>query len=177
MEDHFITDLNGLSRDSFLERVGAVFEHSPWIAEATWHKRPFESLDALHQSLCDTVRKSQEQKQLELIRAHPDLVGRAALVGALTTSSTQEQSSAGLNKLSPEEVAVFQRYNQAYRDKFGFPFVICARLNKKEAILNAFPIRLDNSREQEIRTALEEIYKIAYFRLRNILAPEPKTAS
>src|SRR6478752_5355561 len=100
-----IAGLNGLDAGGFHELIGPVFEHSPWIAEATWSKRPFATLDALHQSLCDTVRNAGEQKQLDLIRAHPDLVGRAALAGTLTTSSTQEQSSAGLSKLSSEEIA------------------------------------------------------------------------
>jgi OHCU decarboxylase len=164
--------LNSFDRTAFTSIIGPAFEHSPWIAEATWDKRPFDGLDSLHEALCDTVRGSSEEKQLELVRAHPDLVGRAALAGALTPSSTAEQSSAGLNKLSAEEIAAFQKYNQAYREKFGFPFVICARLNKKEAILKAFPIRLENSREQEIKTALEEIYKIAYFRLQAIVEPQ-----
>ena len=118
------------------------------------------------------MRQAGDEKQLALICAHPDLVGRAALAGTLTPSSTAEQSGAGLNRLDVEEIATFQKYNQAYRDKFGFPFVICARLNKKEAILKAFPARLGNSREQEIKTALEEIYQIAYFRLSDIVAPE-----
>jgi len=165
-----LDNLNSSDQASFTSIVGPVFEHSPWIAEATWNKKPFADLDELHRVLCDTVRASGEQKQLGLIRAHPDLVGRAALAGTLTPSSAAEQSDAGLNKLTPEEIATFQRFNQAYRDKFGFPFVICARLNKKEAILNAFPVRLENSREQEIKTALEEIYKIAYFRLQDMVA-------
>src|SRR5207302_11198485 len=131
-----------------------VFEHSPWIAEAAWSKRPFADLESLHESLCDTVTCAGEEKQLELIRAHPDLCGRAALAGTLTSASASEQSSAGLSKLSADEIATFQRHNEAYREKFGFPFVICARLNKKEAILKAFPIRLENSREEEIKTAL-----------------------
>ena len=164
--------LNSSDQAAFTSIVGPVFEHSPWIAEATWTRKPFQNLDGLHRALCDTVRASGEEKQLELIRAHPDLVGRAALAGTLTQSSMAEQSSAGLSKLSPEEIATFQKYNRAYRDKFGFPFVICARLNKKEAILTAFPIRLENSREQEIKTALEEIYKIAYFRLQDIVGAD-----
>jgi 2-oxo-4-hydroxy-4-carboxy-5-ureidoimidazoline decarboxylase len=151
--------------------VGPVFEHSPWIAEATWSKRPFTGIEHLHQALCNTVRSAGPEKQLELIRAHPDLVGGAALSGSLTVSSTSEQSSAGLDKLTEREILAFQLSNDLYREKFGFPFVICARLNKKEAILKAFPVRLQNSREQEIRTALEEIYKIAYFRLQDIVGP------
>ena len=169
MDQISINEVNQLREKPFVDVFGPVFEHSPWIAQTTWRRRPFVTSDALHQGLCDTVRAAGEQKQLELIRAHPDLVGRAALAGTLTPSSTQEQSSAGLHKLSPDEIAAFQRFNQQYRDKFGFPFIICARLNKKEAILKAFPVRLENTREQEIQTALEEIYKIAYFRLRDIV--------
>jgi OHCU decarboxylase len=165
-----LEELNSLGREAFTRIIGPIFEHSPWIAETTWEKRPFEGLEGLHGRLCETVRAASEEKQLELIRAHPDLVGRAALAGTLTSASTAEQASAGLSRLSAEEIATFQKYNQAYRDKFGFPFVICARLKKKEAILSAFPVRLEHSREQEMRTALEEIYKIAYLRLQDIIA-------
>lgn len=149
--------------------AGPVFEHSPWIADATWPKRPFASVKALLDELCETVRTAGEEKQLALIRAHPDLVGRAALAGTLTRESTGEQASAGLNNLSPEEIALFQKQNTAYKDKFTFPFVICARLNKKEAIIAGFEHRLKNSREQEIKTALEEIFKIAELRLRDLI--------
>jgi len=110
------------------------------------------------------------EKQVRLIQAHPDLVGRAALAGALTAASNQEQASAGLNRLSKEEIAAFHYYNRAYSGKFGFPFVVCARLNKKEAILRGFETRLKNSREQEITTALAEIGKIAGLRLEDLLA-------
>jgi len=171
-QKHSLSRIDSLSQKEFVGIIGPVFEHSPWIAEATWVKRPFSDVDRLHRALCETVRNASEEKQWELIRAHPDLVGRAALAGTLTPVSTSEQSNAGLNKLTADEVAAFQKCNQAYRDKFGFPFIICARLNKKEAILKAFPMRLENSREQEIKTALEEIYKIAYFRLQDIVAPE-----
>ena len=166
---HTFAEINSLTRDQFVMLFGGIFEHSPWIAEETWNPLPFTSLDTLHKALCDTVRTSGEEKQLALIKAHPDLVGRAALAGTLTRESTNEQASAGLNKLSTEEIAAFQNYNQAYRDKFGFPFVICARLNKKEAILSGFERRLKNSRKQEIATALEEIFKIARFRLEDIV--------
>jgi OHCU decarboxylase len=115
------------------------------------------------------VKNSGKKKQLALIRAHPDLVGRAAAAGTLTRESAREQAGAGLNKLSPEEAALFQNQNTAYKNKFGFPFVICARLNKKRAILAGFERRLKNSREQEIKTALEEIFKIAELRLRDLI--------
>lgn len=164
-----LTQLNSLSRDGFIHVIGPVFEHSPWIAEATWARRPFASVEALHAALCETVRGAGEEKQLALIRAHPDLVGKLALAGQLTKESTNEQSSAGLDRLSAEEVEWFHTNNAAYKAQFGFPFIICARLNKKEAMLNGFKVRLQNSREQEVKTALEEIGKIAYLRLQDIV--------
>lgn len=163
-----ITQLNVFSRDEFARVVGPVFEHSSWIAETTWARRPFASVEQLHAALCDTVRNAGEEKQLALIRAHPDLVGKLALAGQLTKESTGEQASAGLDKLSPEEIESFQKNNAAYKEKFGFPFVICARLNRKEAILNGFKARLQNSRAQEIQAALAEIFKIAELRLRDL---------
>jgi 2-oxo-4-hydroxy-4-carboxy-5-ureidoimidazoline decarboxylase len=161
--------MNCFGREEFTRVVGPVFEHSPWIAGSTWAKRPFASLDALHRALCETVRLAGESRQLDLIRAHPDLVGRATLAGVLTPASTGEQASAGLDHLSPEEIALFQKYNAEYREKFGFPFVICARLNKKEAILSGFAARLRHSRAQEIETALVEIGKIAWLRLQDLV--------
>ena len=161
--------LNALAQDEFVRVVGPVFEHSPWIAEMTWAKKPFTSVGNLHRALCEIVKDSGEEKQLALIRAHPDLVGRAALAGTLTRESTGEQASAGLNQLSPTEIILFQKNSANYKAKFEFPFVICARLNKKEAILAGFESRLKNSRTQEIKTALEEIFKIAELRLRDLI--------
>jgi len=164
-----LTQINSLSREDFVCVIGPVFEDSPWVADATWSKRPFKSLDLLHGALCKTVQTSTEAKQVDLIRAHPDLAGRAAQSGTLTPASTSEQTSAGLNKLSDEEIARFQKSNQSYRDKFGFPFVVCARLNKKEAILKGLEVRLKHSRKEEIKTALAEIEEIAYLRLQDII--------
>lgn len=164
-----IAEVNSLSAQDFVQRFGGVFEHSPWVAERTAGKGPFRSLTDLHSALCETVRNSSIDQKLFLINAHPDLVGRAALAGTLTRESTREQASAGLSDLSAEEIALFQKNNSAYKEKFGFPFVICARLNKKTAILEGFERRLKNSREQEIETALEEIYKIAELRLRDLI--------
>ena len=163
-----LTQLDALTRDEFTRVVGPVFEHSPWIAEAAWQKRPFDSVEKLHDTLCEIVRAGGEEKQLALIRAHPDLVGRLALTGQLTKESTGEQAGAGLSQLTPEEVQLFQANNAAYKEKFGFPFVICARLNKKDAILNGFKLRLNNSRAQESQAALTEIFKIAELRLRDL---------
>lgn len=167
---HRLSDINALPSEEFVRLIGPVFEHSPWIAERTCAKRPFGSVQAIYEALCQTVRQAAPQEQVNLIQAHPDLVGRAALAGTLTPASNSEQASAGLNRLTQEEITTFQDFNQSYRERFGFPFVICARLNKKEAILNAFPTRLRHSREEEVRAALDEIYKIAYLRLKDIVA-------
>jgi OHCU decarboxylase len=160
-----LRELNNLDCAGFTKIVGPLFEHSPWIAERTWIRRPFPDLEALHAALCDTVSRVNESQQLELIRAHPDLVGRAAQGDSLTPESASEQASAGLGKLTPREIELFQNQNRAYHEKFGFPFIICARLNKKEAILAGFAERLRNSRSEELKTALGEIYKIARLRL------------
>ena len=164
-----LAELNGLSSPDFVRIVGPVFEHSPWIAEATAGQRPFASFSELHRALCEAVNNSGQEKQLVLIRAHPDLVGKLALAGQLTRESTNEQASVGLTQLTPGEVALFQKQNAAYKKKFGFPFVICARLNKKEAIIAGFEQRLKNSSAQEIKTALEEIFKIAELRLKDLI--------
>ena len=160
-----LRELNALNREEFTKIIGPVFEHSPWIAEKTWVSRPFQSRGDLHAALCKTVAESDDRAKLELIRAHPDLAARVAL----TNASQGEQASAELNQLSEDEIAMFDNCNRQYQQKFGFPFVICARLNKKEAILKAFPIRLQNSVGQEKETALEEIFKIADLRLREIV--------
>jgi OHCU decarboxylase len=160
-----LSELNAGNEADFVAVVGRVFEHSPWIAQRTYPKRPFDSVAALHAKLCDTVRVADESEKLALIRAHPDLVGKMAREGSLTRESTKEQAAAGLIALSPQEVELFDRHNAEYHQRFGFPFIICARENKKGAILAAFPVRLKNDMGQEIDTALAEIYKIARLRL------------
>jgi OHCU decarboxylase len=165
-----VSQINQLNRAEFVRVIGPVFERSPWIAELAWLKKPFYDLKQLHDTLCETVNNSDEEKQLALICAHPDLVGRAAQAGTLTRESANEQAYAGLNQLSPEEIDLFQMQNATYKNKFGFPFVVCARLNKKEAMLAGFEWRLKNPREQEIKTALEEILKIAELRLRDLIS-------
>lgn len=162
-----LLDLN--TDPAFAEKLGGVFEQSPWIPDAAASKRPFASLGELHRAMSEVVERSSPERQLELIRAHPDLVGKLAREGKLTAESSAEQAAAGLTQLTPEEVEKFERYNAEYREKFGFPFVICARLNKKEAILEAFPRRLANDASAERETALGEIYKIALLRLRDLI--------
>jgi len=160
-----LAELNALGREEFTRLLGPVFEHSPWVAARTCSQRPFRSREDLHAALCDTVAKASDDEKFSLIRAHPDLIGGEEI----TDASRAEQASAGLDHASPEEVKQFREYNRQYRERFGFPFVICARLHKKEAIARAFPVRLRNAREQEMQTALNEIYQIADLRLRDIV--------
>ena len=160
-----LAELNAMDGVEFVRIVGPVFEHSPWVAARTANQRPFLSREALHAALAATVEKASEDEKICLIRAHPDLIGD----DELTASSKREQASAGLLDATAEEAKQFREFNRQYRERFGFPFVICARLNKKEAIARAFPVRLRNSREQEIEIALQEIFKIAELRLKDLI--------
>jgi OHCU decarboxylase len=159
-----------MNAHGFVRAVGHAFEHSPWIAERAFHEHPFHSVSELHTKLCDVVKAASDDEKLALIHAHPDLVGR--MTHQLTAESASEQAAAGLDRLSPEDIDTFQAYNDVYREQFGFPFVICARENKKDAILAAFPRRLKHSREREVDVAIEEICKIAYLRLLDAVAEE-----
>ena len=160
-----VSELNACPTVQFVSVCGPFYERSPWIAERTAARRPFANRDELLHGFCGTVNCASAEEKLALIRSHPDLVGRAAQENELTVESTREQAAAGLGALNADEVRRFRDFNAAYWDKFGFPFVICARENKKDAILAAFPVRLANTEEQERRTALEEIAKIARLRL------------
>lgn len=164
-----IETVNNLTPAHFLEFFGGVFEHSPWVAKASLDARPFTDLTAMHQAMCQVLREAPLEKQLQVIIAHPDLGARLT---TLTAASVSEQTAAGLTAMTENEIAAFQQNNTAYREKFGFPFVICARLNNKSAILEAFTQRLQNERPQEIRTAVAEIEKIADLRLRSLIAAD-----
>lgn len=169
-----VPDLNGLESEELLERLGHLYEHTPWIVRDTLAQRPFASRLAFQDALSATVRNADPAAKLALIREHPDLVGDAALRGTLTRASVDEQTAAGLSAddLSDDEREMFRRLNATYRDTFGFPFVICARDNRKVSILDGFDARLRNDRETEIETALGEIEKIAAYRLSDIMTDE-----
>jgi 2-oxo-4-hydroxy-4-carboxy-5-ureidoimidazoline decarboxylase len=164
-----LAKLNQLDRGEFTAVLGHLFEHSPWVAEETWPRRAFRDVDHLHAELCTTLRSAPVERQRAVIEAHPDLAGRLALAGKLTPESTREQASAGLNQMSGEEMAAFQRLNAAYRAKFGMPFVICARLNAREAIIHAMETRLAHSPVDEHEAALVEIERIARLRLADVI--------
>jgi 2-oxo-4-hydroxy-4-carboxy-5-ureidoimidazoline decarboxylase len=164
-----IAELNASSAADFVATVGGIFEHSPWIAVAAASQRPFLSRDALHTAMVAIVQAAGSEKQLALINAHPDLAGRLAQQGQLTAESTLEQSAAGLSQADASVIERIQSLNTAYRSRFGFPFIICARLNNVATILTAMEQRVHHSPDEEIATALGEISKIAQLRLADIV--------
>lgn len=164
-----ISDLNDARQDGFVAAIGHVFEHSPWIAAEAWHARPFTGVDDLYQALIQVLEAAPESRQIALILAHPDLAGRAAVAGTLTADSTREQASAGLHQLTVDQFETFTRLNGAYKERFGFPFIICVRDHERSSILAAIERRLHHDRQQEVRTALEQICRIARLRLLDIL--------
>jgi OHCU decarboxylase len=160
-----MSDLNACTVDEFVDAVGFAFEESPWIARTAAGRRPFADRAALHAAMVEIVASADASEQVALIAAHPDLAGRVAREGRLTAASTAEQAGAGLDALDAEEIARFDRENGRYRERFGFPFVICARENTKASILDALERRAGNDRATEIATALAEIAKIARLRI------------
>ena len=168
-----LDEINAFKKDAFVRTLGELFEGPPWIVSRAWAQRPFVNLAEFHRVLCSIMNQASVGQQVALLCAHPDLVGRAALAGTLSSASTSEQVAAGLGTLTPEEIENFQRLNQAYRARFGFPFVICARENKKESILAGFAIRLSHSYAQEITLALAEVAKICDLRLHDLVEDAP----
>ena len=160
-----LADLNAADEAGFMAALGDVYEHAPWVAQAASRQRPFVTLTALHNAMMAAVRAAPADQQVALIKGHPDLAGKAARAGAMTVDSKAEQASAGLDRLSETEFAQFHRLNNAYREKFGIPFIICARRHSKDSILQQFERRLQNSAAAETETALGEIFRIAALRL------------
>ena len=152
-------------KQAFQAQLDGIYEHSPWIAERAWDYQPFDSLDALHAALIVVVKQASRDEQLGLIRAHPELAGKEAEAGALTAASTAEQRGAGLNECTREELQRLRELNAGYRAKFGFPFVIAVKGLTRTQIMEAMQARTANSPEVEFQACLEQIYKIARFRL------------
>ncbi|MDJ0944372.1 MAG: 2-oxo-4-hydroxy-4-carboxy-5-ureidoimidazoline decarboxylase [Kiloniellales bacterium] len=165
-------DPRALSRADFVAAFGGIFEHSPWIAEAAFDASlpaEAESAEVLHRALCAVLRSAPRARKLALIEAHPDLAGRLALAGRLTAQSSKEQSSAGLDSLTEDELARFTDLNDAYKAKFGFPFIMAVKGRGKTEILAAFERRLENDAEAEFAEALAQIERIALLRLKDLL--------
>ncbi|MEO9176177.1 MAG: adenine deaminase [Gaiellales bacterium] len=158
-------ELNALDRATFVAFLDGVFEHSPWVVEGAFDARPFSSLRMLDDACRAVLAAASDDRRIALVRAHPDLAGRAALAGELTADSASEQTSARLDRLSAFELAEFTRLNDSYRERFGFPFVVCVREHTVPTILDAFAARLGHSPERELDSALDEIAKIAALRM------------
>jgi 2-oxo-4-hydroxy-4-carboxy-5-ureidoimidazoline decarboxylase len=162
-----LASLERADRAGFVAALGGIFEHSPWVAEAAFERRPFGSRDALHRIMVEAVRAAGRERQLALIRAHPELAGPPA--AALTEASRREQGAAGLSGAGAEERARFAELNRRYHDQFGFPFVMAVKGRSKAEILAAFAERLAQPPEVEVERALQEIARIAGFRLEALL--------
>lgn len=161
-----IEEINSLSREQFVEAVGWVFEHSPWIAQRAWERRPFPDLEHLHAAMTQEVEQATPDEQLALLCAHPDLGARAQM----SAVSAGEQSGARLDSLTPEEYQRLQQRNMAYREKFGFPFLYAVKGSSKYDILQALDQRLGATTAEEFREALTQVYRIAGFRLRDTIS-------
>ncbi|MBV9388148.1 MAG: 2-oxo-4-hydroxy-4-carboxy-5-ureidoimidazoline decarboxylase [Chroococcidiopsidaceae cyanobacterium CP_BM_ER_R8_30] len=161
-----ITELNKMSREEFVNTLGTVFENTPDIAYRVWNQRPFTNVAKLHQCMVDVVKSASRDEQLKLIQAHPELGSKATMAEA----SVKEQAGAGLAQLSFEEYNRFQALNRAYKDKFGFPFIIAVKQHTKDSILESFEYRLENPIDVETEQALTEIAQIARFRLAELVS-------
>jgi 2-oxo-4-hydroxy-4-carboxy-5-ureidoimidazoline decarboxylase len=160
-----IEALNSLSRTEFVTALGWVFEHSPWVADRAWARRPFATMESLHAAMRDEVDRATPEEQLALLRAHPDLGTRVRVSAA----SQAEQAGAGFDQLAPGEFEILQHLNSEYREKFGFPFIYAVKGSSQSDILPAMMIRMDSSPEEEFHAALFEVYRIAYFRVGQVL--------
>ena len=154
-----------LGEEEFVATFGGLFEHSPWVARAAWRRRPFADEGELKEAFEAALREASREDQLALIRAHPELAGREAAEGDLTDESAREQASAGLDRLSRADFEALQRLNAAYRERFGFPLLVCVREHTVGSILAWGAARLEHEREEEIEIAIGEIAKIAALRL------------
>lgn len=156
--------LNAMAPEAFVAALGEVFEHAPWVAQAAAAGRPYSSVATLHDAMMTTVQAAPSDRQLVFLGGHPELGSRVARAG-LTDASKSEQGGLGLDRLSPAEFATFSRLNQAYREKFRFPFIICVRRHTRDSILAQFERRLGNDIAAERGRALEEIRLITRLRL------------
>lgn len=157
--------LNRMGPQDFASAVGDTFELAPWVAESVATRRPFSTVTKLHEAMIGVVRGAPRERQAEFLRGHPDLAGKAARAGAMTEDSESEQASVGLDSLSEEEFARFHRLNDAYKAKFGFPFIVCVRRHTRDSILAQFERRLGHDQATEFAAALQEVFFITRLRI------------
>ncbi|MDZ7839348.1 MAG: 2-oxo-4-hydroxy-4-carboxy-5-ureidoimidazoline decarboxylase [Gammaproteobacteria bacterium] len=167
-----------MSEAEFVQTFGGIYEHSPWVARGTRERgldERHDTVEGLAEALAATVDMVDEKSRLALIRAHPDLAGRAAVRGELGEASSREQAGAGIDQCTPEEYDRFQYLNDAYKRRFGFPFVMAVKGSNRRAILAAFEERLANDAAAELERAIAEIHRIARFRLNDLSDPSQRT--
>ena len=165
-----IDDLNRMAVAEFTARFGDVAEHSPWVAERAAGARPFADREAVAQAFSAALRGAARDEQLAVLRAHPDLAGRAAVMGELAEESRKEQAGAGLDRLTPEEFERFTALNAAYKERFGIPFIFAVKGATAAMILAAFEERLVNAQEVEVENALDNVCRIMRFRIEDRVA-------
>ena len=165
-----ITQLNARPEPEFVKVLGGIYEHSPWFAQAAAQQRPFSDMAELAAALRRAVDDAGREAQLKLVRAHPELAGKAAVRGELTAESTREQAGAGLDQCTPEEFQRLQNLNASYNQKFGFPFILAVRGYDRHGIIDAFARRLDNAPDVELQTCINQIHRIAQFRLNDLVS-------
>ncbi|WP_375411405.1 2-oxo-4-hydroxy-4-carboxy-5-ureidoimidazoline decarboxylase [uncultured Bradyrhizobium sp.] len=169
-----LSDLNACSTDDFVTALANIFEYSPWIAEQAASARPFAGVTQLFEEMKAVVARAPGELRLALIKAHPDLASKTQRAAGLTTESNAEQNSVGLDRLSDAEYEAFERVNNAYRAKFGFPYVVCVRRHSKDSILRDFERRLPNDATTEAAASIEEISRIAALRLDQMVVSDDR---
>ena len=169
-----LSDLNIAGKDEFVTALGNIFEYSPWIAEQAAAARPFVSVKTLFDAMKAVVDRAPADIRLALIKAHPDLANKTQRAAGLTAESNAEQNSVGLDRLSDAEFEAFERVNNAYRAKFGFPYIVCARRQTRDSILRDFERRLPNDAKTETQVSIAEIYRIAALRLDQLVTADDR---
>jgi 2-oxo-4-hydroxy-4-carboxy-5-ureidoimidazoline decarboxylase len=164
-----IAEVDAMDRETFVAALGSAVEHSPWVAEEAWRRRPFGSAAALGVAFESAIREAPPERRLELLRSHPELAGREAAAGELTGASEREQRAARLDRLAPDELAALTRLNADYGARFGFPFIACVREHSVASLLAWGQARLVRGPEEEAATALAEVGKIVGLRLRELV--------
>ena len=164
-----LAELNAADHAAFVAALGGVFEHSPWVAEGIHSARPFTDVAALYAAMVDVVQRAPAARQLALIRAHPELAGKAAVRGELTAASNAEQAGAGLSACSPQEYAKLTALNARYNAKFGFPFILAVKGYDRAGVIAEFERRVERTRDDEIAESLRQIARIAAFRLQALI--------
>jgi 2-oxo-4-hydroxy-4-carboxy-5-ureidoimidazoline decarboxylase len=174
MSQETLSDLNACSKDDFVAALANIFEYSPWIAEHAASVRPFAGVKQLFDAMKAALDRAPSELRLALIKAHPDLANKTQRAAGLTVESSAEQSSAGLDRLSDAEYVAFERVNNAYRAKFGFPYIVCVRRHTKDSILRDFERRLPNDAKTEMQTSIEEICRIAALRVDQLVVSDDR---